>query len=99
MNLTTIILSIIGFTALYSFISIVFERCLILFGLSRGNLWVLVVGAFIFVTLRILIDIGHPFDVYDLVLPLIGALGANRIDLTITIRKGRWWWLEDQKKL
>ena len=77
--------------------SILVERFLIFLGITRGNTILLLIATIILALLEQIIFYFHPSFLIGLLIVLIGPIGANRYDITITFQKGRWWWKSENK--
>ena len=80
---------IVGVTVL----ALLFERILILAGLTRGNTILLAIATIILSMLQQLVFSESSSLGFGLFLVIIGPIGGNRYDLTRTIQHGRRWWL------
>lgn len=97
MNIS-ILVSIFIFGLLFSLLAATIERLMRLYGLTRGNTIGLVIGSFVLVIFKQLVDHNTPFYVYIIFNVVVVPMSVNRYDLINTIRKGRWWWKSENDK-
>jgi hypothetical protein len=95
--MTHFILTTFGIGLIFSVISVLVERLLIIKGFTRGNTVGLIVASFLLIIFKQLLDYNGSFFYYGLFIIVAGPIGVNRDDLTNTIKKGRWWWLSENK--
>jgi len=86
------LVNVIAYGSLFSLLSILVERLLIISGLTRGNTIGVVIIAFTLAMLKQLLNYEAPLYIYGLVIIIIGPVSVNRADLTTTLRQGPWWW-------
>ncbi|MCP4141779.1 MAG: hypothetical protein GY755_16150 [Chloroflexi bacterium] len=86
------ILIILGVSLVNSFLSLLFERLIILSGWTRGNTVGVVIVTFCFTTLTQLVDFNQSQLIVAFLIIFGAPIGANRYDLMKTLDKGRWWW-------
>lgn len=89
--------SVIANGLLFSLLSVLAERLLIISGLTRGNKIGVVIVAFTLAILKQLLNYDAPLYIYGLVIIIVGPLSVNRADLTVTLRQGRWWWKTENR--
>lgn len=92
MNIYTFILTSLGFGLLLSLFAVLFERILIVMGLTRGNTIGLIIAVFLITVIKEVVDYGGSFYMVSIFIVILGPIAANRSDLTNTLKKGRWWW-------
>lgn len=97
MNIYDFLLSILRIGIIYSLITILIERILIITGLTRGNTFFLVIGTVFLVLIKQLLNYHGPLFEYGLPIIAIAPVGANRYDLARTLERGRWWWKSENK--
>ena len=76
---------------LFSLLATLSERVLIMNGIARGNTIGLIIAAFILAVFKTF-DYSNSIYGYICFIMIVGPIGANRLDITTTIQKGRWWW-------
>jgi hypothetical protein len=82
----------LGFSILFCLVTILIERVLIFYGLTRGNTVVMAIFALAGNFLGQILGYKISFYIYELCILFIVVVGANRFDLMSTMNKGRWWW-------
>ncbi len=88
------LLSTVGFWLLFSFLSYLGEKVLVIKGYVRGSTFGLIVISF-FLALFRQADPTRSLIVYILLALIVSPLVINRYDLSLTINKGKWWWKSD----
>ncbi len=92
--------SVLGVGLLFSIPALLVERLLIANGIARGNsVWLVIVSFFA----ALYKQLTYPEPLYWLlgvVAVMICPLVVNRYDILDTLKKGRWWWKneDDTKK-
>lgn len=89
--------SILGSWVLFSLLSAFVERVLIVKGYIRGNTIWLIIGSLILAIFK-QADFKNSLYVYILFAAIAIPLLINRYDLSITIKKGKWWWKTDNSQ-
>lgn len=96
---TFLLLSAIGYGLLFSLFAVLTERLLIIYGFVRGSTIMLAIASFVMIFIfRVLIDSNSSFYTYGLIIILALPIGANRYDISASIKKGRWWWKSENNK-
>jgi hypothetical protein len=93
MNLHPVTFATLAFVAGLTVLAFLFERILILAGLTRGNTIGLVIAVVILSSLQQMVIPGNSDLAFGLFVVILGPLAANRYDMTRTFQKGRRWWL------
>jgi len=95
MNEFDILLITIGISLINTLLSVLVERIIMHFGLTRGNtLWLAIIVLF-FAIMNQAVDFNQSKFLFALLLIFGFPIGANRYDLGNTLRKGKWWWKVD----
>lgn len=97
MNIYDFLLSILRIGIIYSLITILIEKILIITGLTRGNTVVLIIGTFLLVLMKQLFNYHGPLFEYGFLIIAIAPVGANRYDLAKTLERGKWWWKSENQ--
>jgi hypothetical protein len=78
-----IILSIAG---------VVIERLLVKHGLIRGNIIEVILGCFFIGFIMQITDSERAYLIFWLAAGILAPISLNRIDIIVSLTKGRWWW-------
>lgn len=76
---------------IFSVFASLFERILIISGLTRGNTIWLIVGCFAIAILKQVFASPNSIWLF-LFVTILGPISINRIDIINSFNKGRWWW-------
>jgi hypothetical protein len=95
MNLHPFTFATLVFIAGLTVLAFLFERILILAGLTRGNTIGLTIAVVTLASLQQVVIPGD-FDLeFGLFVVILGPLAANNHDINRTFQKGRRWWQSD----